>query len=700
MSNRLASATSPYLQQHADNPVDWWPWCDEAFAEASRRDVPVFISVGYSACHWCHVMADESFSDAGTAALINQHFVAIKVDREERPDVDAVYMRATAALTGQGGWPMSVFATPDGKPFFAGTYFPPEPRHGMPSFPQVLTALADAWDSRRDEVLASASGIVAQLAEINEVPSADAAPGVWQALEAVTQGFDPVNAGWGMQPKFPAPRLIDALLIKGETGTLDMAQRALEHMARGGIHDQIGGGFHRYSVDASWVVPHFEKMLYDNALLLGAYARGWRRTPTHSPVLRWLFERAVRGIVTWLTTDMLLESGAFAASMDADSLDLSGAHHEGIFYCWSPELLTEALGEEDAAWAAKVFHVTERGTFEHGLSTLQLVGVPDAERLTRIAERLLAVRDRRFFPARDDKVVASWNGWLIASLVWAAEVFGEESWLELARAAGEALWSIHWTDGVLRRVSRGGEAAPVAGFAEDYGAVASGFVHLAGATGDPAWLGRAVTLLDAALPLFAAPDGGFFDAAAASDLYERPREIADNPTPSGTSALIEALRLVGLLADRQDFIERADAAASTTWGSVERNPRFAASALGDLLVADEGRRGLRPAVVAVVDDSEAAITPATQAAWRMAPIGAAIVRGRTGQQGFAHWFEGRGVRQPGEYPLTKPLGAASEEYDEHDDVATGGTVYVCRGETCLPPASSVKEIRAALWQRS
>lgn len=702
MAQRLADATSPYLQQHAGNPVDWWPWGDEAFAEARRRDVPLFISVGYSACHWCHVMAHESFEDPAVAEKLNRGFVAVKVDREERPDVDAVYMRATTALTGQGGWPMSVFATPDGEPFFAGTYYPPEPRHGMPSFGQVLDALADAWAHRRGEVLDSASAIVGQLAEINALPAAAAPPGVRTVLESVVSGFDPINGGWGTAPKFPAPRLIDALLVRGDRGSLDLAQRALQHMARGGIHDQIGGGFHRYAVDPSWAVPHFEKMLYDNALLLGAYARGWRRTPRHEAVLRWQFERAARGIVTWLTGDMLLDSGAFAASMDADSLDLSGAHHEGIFYVWSPELLADALGPEDAAWAAKVFHVTERGTFEHGLSTLQLVGVPDAERLARVSGRLLQVRDRRFFPARDDKVVAAWNGWLIASLVWAAEIFAEESWLDLARGAAEALWSVHVRDGVLYRTSRGGVASGIAGFAEDYGAVASGFAHLAGALGDATWLRRAEQLLDAAVAVFAAPDGGFFDAPA-QDLYERPREIADNPTPPGSSALIEALRHVGLLADRADLAERADAAAATTWGSVERNPRFAASALGDLLVADEARRGLRPAVVVVVDEAAEAITPASRAAWRMAPAGSVILRGRPGTTGFAHHFDDRGVRPPGEYPLRRSPAAATEvpdDSDEHDDVEVGGTVYVCRGRTCFPPASTVKEIRAALWQRA
>lgn len=699
MPNRLADATSPYLSQHADNPVDWWPWGEAAFAEAARRDVPVFISIGYSACHWCHVMAHESFSDPEIAAVLNEHFVAIKVDREERPDVDAIYMRATTALTGQGGWPMSVFATPQGEPFFAGTYFPPQPRAGMPSFSQVLQALANAWTTRRTEVLESASSIVAQLSEINAIPTAQAAPSVRTALEDVASSFDPVNGGWGSAPKFPAPLLIDALLVRGDADGLDLAQRALEHMARGGLHDQLGGGFHRYSVDAGWVVPHFEKMLYDNALLLGAYARGWRRTPQHEPVLRWHFERAVRGIITWLSLDMRLESGAFAASMDADSLDLSGGLHEGIFYCWSPELLADALGPEDAAWAAKIFHVTERGTFEHGLSTLQLKGVPDGDRLADITARLMQVRDQRFFPARDDKVVASWNGWLISSLVWAAEIFGEPDWLELARAAGEDLWRVHWIDGVLRRTSRGSAASEVAGFAEDYGAVASGFVHLAGALGDATWLRRAETLVDAACAIFGAEDGGFYDAAQ-GDLFTRPRELADNPTPSGTSALIAALRGVGLLADRADLLERAEVAARTTWGVVERSPRFAASALEDLLISDEARRGLARAVVVAVDEADGAITDTSRAVWRMAPAGSVVVKGREGTAGFAHHFDDRGVREPGLYPLRAAVGPEPDEYDEHVDVETGGTAYVCRGTTCFAPASTLKEIRAALWQRA
>ncbi|MGC3994222.1 MAG: thioredoxin domain-containing protein [Propionicimonas sp.] len=661
---------SPYLRMHADNPIDWWEWGPEALAEAQASQRPILLSVGYAACHWCHVMAHESFSDAAVAAIVNPNFVAIKVDREERPDIDALYMKATQALTGSGGWPNTVFLTPDGRPFFAGTYYPPVPSGGMPSFTQVLEAIDAAWRERRDEADASASAITSHLADAFAPPAAEGDRlDVWAVLDEVSREFDPIHGGFGTAPKFPAPLLVDALLVKGEPGSLDVAQRTLDAMARGGIHDQVGGGFARYSVDAGWVVPHFEKMLYDNALLLGAYTRGWRRVPDHDPLLRAQFERAARGIVGWLERELRVPEGGFAASLDADSLDAHGRQHEGIYYCWTPELLADALGEEDGAWAAEVFHVTTSGTFEHGLSTLQLRGNPDATRLASVSDRLLAERQHRFAPARDDKVVAAWNGWAIDALVWAAEVFGEPGWLDLALGAAECVWRDHW-DGRLHRSSLGGAASAVAGFAEDYGAVALGFARLAAARGDAEWLRRAELLLDQALELFGADDGGFFDAAAdAEQLWARARDVSDNPTPSGTSALIAALRLVALLAERPDLEARANAAAATLVGILEQAPRFAGSALVDALVADEARTGLRPAVAVVVDDDP--MGERARATWRMAPIGTAVLTGPGGTPGFAHHFDDR---------------------SEPD-------VYVCRGTTCFAPTSDLAELRTALWSR-
>jgi len=709
MPNRLAGSSSDYLLQHAHNAIDWWPWSPEAFAEAERRAVPVLVSVGYSACHWCHVMAHESFEDAEVGALVNERFVAIKVDREERPDVDAVYMRATQALTGQGGWPMTVFTTPDGRPFFAGTYYPPAPAGGMPSFTQVCEAISDAWATRRDEVLGSASVIVEQLAQVNALPAADAPPEVWPSLDALSADFDLLHGGFGGAPKFPAPLVVDALLVKGEPGLLDLAQRTLEAMARGGIHDQVGGGFHRYAVDAGWVVPHFEKMLYDNALLLGAYARGWRRTPSDAEALRGLFERVVRGIVGWLEREMVTPSGGFAASLDADSADIRGMAHEGIHYVWSPELLADALGDDDAAWAASVFHVTTAGTFEHGLSTLQLRGAPDPERLARVTARLLEVRQQRFAPPRDAKVVASWNGWTIDALVTAAMVFGEPRWLDLALDAARVLWGVHWTADGLRRVSYDGVAGDAPGTAEDHGAVALAFGRLAGVTGDAAWLRHAVTILDRAVELFGADDGGFFDAAS-GDLFTRPRDVTDNPTPSGTITLAAALRHVGLLADRGDLVARADAAVATTWGTVAASPRFAPAALTEVLLADEARQGMRAAVAVVVDADGDPFNLAARACWRMAPAGTVIVSGRPGATGFAHHFDDRPVvRTPapritsasvGPGGLVRATTTDGEEYDDHEVVETDQTVYVCRGMTCFAPASTVQEIRAALWSRA
>ena len=693
MTNRLAESSSPYLLQHADNPIDWWPWTPAAFDEARRRDVPILLSVGYAACHWCHVMAHESFEDAEVAALVNENFVAIKVDREERPDVDAVFMKATQALTGQGGWPMTVFLTPDGRPFFAGTYYPPQPAHGLPSFAQLVTALADAWTSRRDEVLTSADAIVAHVAaEFGTLPTSGGLD-LARLSEQVSADFDPVHGGFGRAPKFPAPGLIDALLVTGEPASLDLAQRSLEAMLRGGIHDQIGGGFHRYSVDAGWVVPHFEKMLYDNALLLGSYTRAWCRTADHDRGLRLLFERVVRGMVRFLADDLQLEGGGFAASLDADSCDIRGMVHEGIYYAWSPELLRDALGEADAEWACEFFHVTEQGTFEHGLSTLQLRGTPDWDRLDGVLRRLREVRSVRFAPARDDKLVAAWNGFAIDALVNAALVFGEPDWLAMAEQAAQASWRL-MVDGEMRRSGLDGVAGDSSGMADDYGALALGYARLAGARGDAVWLQRAQRLLATALERFGAEDGGFHDAPTDGNgvqPFARARDTADNPTPSGTACLVAALRLVALLADRPELGTRADQATVTLRGVLQAAPRFAGWAFADALIADQAAKRLAPAVVVLVTPegadptggvrlsvdtaSGADLSELTRAAARMAPAGTALVVGPAGTPGFAHHFDDREARD-------------------------GKTIaYVCRGNVCFEPATDLPRLRSALWQR-
>ncbi|MGO4956540.1 thioredoxin domain-containing protein [Luteococcus sp. Sow4_B9] len=684
MPNRLAESTSPYLQQHAHQEVDWFPWGPEAFAAARERDLPLLVSTGYAACHWCHVMAHESFDDHDTAVLMNENFVSVKVDREENPDVDAVLMNATQALTGQGGWPMTVFLTPDGDPFFAGTYFPPVPTGNQPSFGQVLEALAGAWQDRRDEVLGSAQSITAQLRELNPVTSSDQVPGSRETLELLGKDYDMIHGGFGTAPKFPPAMVLDALLVKGDPTSLDMAQLTCEMMARGGLYDRVGGGFHRYAVDVGWVVPHFEKMLYDNALLLGSYTRCWRRTADHDGYKRELYEHVIYSTVEWLEREMRTESvegrpgGAFAASLDADSVDIRGMVAEGIYYVWNPELLEDALGEQDGGWARQVFHVHDAGTFEHGLSTLQLHGSPDRGRLTAVLEKLRAERENRFRPSRDDKVVAAWNGLLIDSLVTAAMVFGEAGWLELARDAAEAVWAVHvdQTTDVFVRTSRDGLAGTSPAVTEDHGALALGLARLAGATGDAVWQERAVWLVERALRLFGAEDGGFFDAAQTDELFTRPRDLTDNSTPSGTSSMVAALRLVGLLACRPDLVERADQAARTTWPLVANQPRFAGWSLADALVLEDARRGLRPAqVVVVLPEGSEGIDRLATAAFRMAPAGSAIVVGRAGTDGFGHLFDGREARD----------GQA--------------TAHVCRGEVCLEPTTDYTELKTPLWTR-
>ncbi|MGA8994205.1 MAG: thioredoxin domain-containing protein, partial [Nocardioidaceae bacterium] len=480
MANRLASATSPYLLQHADNPVDWWEWGPEAFAEAKRRDAPVLLSVGYAACHWCHVMAHESFEDAATAAYLNEHFTCVKVDREERPDVDAVYMQATTAMTGQGGWPMTVVLNHAGEPFFAGTYFPDRPRHGQPAFRQVLEALSQAWRSQREEVSRVATEVSEHLRQ--QVVLAGDEPLDERVLAAAVTTlageFDGTAAGFGTAPKFPPSMLLEFLLRHaartGSPQASGMADRTLRAMARGGIYDQLGGGFARYSVDRGWVVPHFEKMLYDNAQLLGVYARWWR--DKGDP----LAARVARETADFVLRELGTEQGGFASALDADTEGV-----EGRFYVWTPAQLREVLGDEDGAWAAQLLEVTETGTFEHGASTLQLLADPvgpTAERRWHdVRGRLLAARAARVRPARDDKVVAAWNGLAIASLAQAGRLLDEPRYVAAAVEAGRLLVGTHLRDGRLLRVSRDGVAGRHAGVLEDYGAVAAGALSLVAA---------------------------------------------------------------------------------------------------------------------------------------------------------------------------------------------------------------------------
>ncbi|SHL13736.1 hypothetical protein SAMN05443637_1192 [Pseudonocardia thermophila] len=664
MPNRLATATSPYLLQHADNPIDWWEWCDEAFAEAARRDVPVLLSVGYAACHWCHVMAHESFEDPEIARKVNEGFVAIKVDREERPDIDAVYMAATQALTGQGGWPMTCFLTPAGEPFHCGTYYPPTPRHGIPGFGQLLDAITRAWRTDGARVRGAAGEIAGKLADGASalLPPAPVDERVLaRAVEKLAESFDRGHAGFGSAPKFPPSMTCEFLLRHHErTGSepaLRMATATLAAMARGGLYDQLAGGFARYSVDAGWVVPHFEKMLYDNALLLRGYAHR-ARTSGDPLALRIADETAA-----FLLTDLRTPEGGFASALDADA-----AGEEGLTYVWTPAQLLEVLGAEDGAWAAELLSVTEAGTFEHGASTLQLRRDPDdPQRWARVRQALLAARAQRPQPARDDKVVTAWNALAVLALAEGGAALGRPDWVAAAVETADLLLRTHMVDGRLRRSSRAGVVGAAAGVLDDHACLAEALLALHQATGERRWLAAAVDLLDVAVAHFADPaaPGAFFDTADdAEALLHRPREITDNATPCGSAALASALVTASVLVhDGDRYRDRAEAALRRAGALIDAYPRFA----GHWAAAAEAllRGPLQVAVVGAGADELLA------AARRAAPGGSVVVAGEPDAPGV-------------------PLLA--------DRALVGGApaAYVCRGFVCDRPATTAAEVEEAL----
>src|ERR1700730_10500464 len=537
-TNTLAPATSPYLRQHADNPVHWRQWWPAALAEAAQRDVPILLSVGYAACHWCHVMAHESFEDDEVAAVMNAGFVCVKVDREERPDIDAVYMNATVALTGQGGWPMTCFLTPDGRPFYCGTYYP------KAGFLQLLSAVSSTWRDRRDEVEQASDHIASELQSMAGTPWGQPSSGPEvaaslcdDAVAAVLRDEDTVHGGFGGAPKFPPSALLEALLRHGgRTGSpqaLAAVRRTGTSMARGGMYDQLAGGFARYSVDNVWVVPHFEKMLYDNALLLRADAHWARRTG--DPLARRGTDEPARFLL-----DDLRDGDMFTSSLDADA-----DGREGSTYVWTPGQLTEILGDDDGQWAASVVGVTEAGTFEAGASVLQLHGDPDDQaRLDRVRAALLAARLTRPQPGRDDKVVTAWNGLAITALAEASVALDAPELADAATDCAAALLALHKVDGRLRPASLGGRVGESAAILEDHAMLASGLLTLYQLTTEAAWLTAATELLDIALTHFADHDspGRWFDSADDGErLLLRPTDPYDGATPSGASAIAEAL---------------------------------------------------------------------------------------------------------------------------------------------------------------
>jgi uncharacterized protein YyaL (SSP411 family) len=583
--NRLAGSTSPYLLQHAANPVDWYEWGDEAFDRARAEDKPLLVSVGYSSCHWCHVMAHESFESETTAALMNELFVNVKVDREERPDVDAVTMEATVGMTGSGGWPTTVFMTPDAKPFYAGTYFPSEPRHGIPSFPELLRAVAETWRERRDDVQRQASRIDDALrSTAGSGPSTEPLTSslLSEAARGIAATFEPAFGGFGRAPKFPAASTLELLLRRGDERSLEMVSKTLDEMAAGGFYDVVGGGFHRYSVDDRWLVPHFEKMLYDNAVLASTYLHAWVVTGT--PRYREIVEETLE----YVLRELGLPGGGLGSAHDADTDGV-----EGLTYTWTPE-------EADAVGLPR--ELLE--PFEHGRYVVR--GTLDPG----LRARVLAERDTRTQPFRDDKALASWNGLALAALAEAAYRLERPDWLDAAHALGEFLLGpLSAEDGRLLRATRDGRTSGHA-FLDDYANVAHGLLELHAATGDERWLLEAGRLALLAIELFADEErGGFFLAPADGDpRVARTKELQDSPVPSGNSMLAHVLLRLSRIWGDDELERRAVSVFRLVEPALRRAPGFFAWALCgiDLWLSP-------PREIAVVGDVESPVARAALA---------------------------------------------------------------------------------------
>ncbi len=678
--NHLAHETSPYLLQHAHNPVDWYPWGEEALSRAQAEDRPILLSIGYSACHWCHVMERESFSNEEIAALMNAEFVCIKVDREERPDLDAIYMQAVQLMTRRGGWPMTVFLTPQGVPFYGGTYFPPEDRPGMPAFPKVLRGVADSYRNRREQVLQGTEKLMQALQGRLSAPRGTryalevAIPDA--AIQHLQRRFDAANGGFGPMPKFPQPMTLDFLLRawhrSGDPAPRKMLEVTLNKMAHGGIYDHLGGGFHRYAVDARWLVPHFEKMLYDNALLSLLYLHAYQAFGQPE------YRRVAEETLDYVQRDMTSPEGAFYASEDADS-----EGEEGKFYVWSAEEIEAALGPADARLFGRYYGVSEGPNFE-GKNILHMPRDPDvatalasatpdqmAGALARGRGALLALRNQRVRPARDDKALASWNGLMLRSFAQAAAVLGRDDYRETALASGAFIMTQLYHDGRLHRTYRDGQAR-LNGYLEDYGAVGNGLLDLWELTFDPLWFMAAREMAEAIMRHFRDDERlGFYDTSDDHEpLILRPKELQDNAIPSGGALATELLLRLALLCGAPDYRAWATDTLGVLVPQLAENPQTLGHWLGALEFALSEPRGL-----AISGDPESADAQALLAVVRRA------------------------------YLPNLALAAGPPEGEAADLVAllTGrapvegrATAYLCRGFACEEPATSPEGLREQL----
>jgi len=663
MPNRLETETSPYLLQHADNPVDWYPWGDEAFRVAAERDCPVLLSVGYSSCHWCHVMAHESFEDPATASLMNDLFVNVKVDREERPDVDATYMEVLQATTGRGGWPMTVFLTADRKPLYAGTYFPAVARQGMPSFQTVLMAVADAWRHRRGELMTSAARL-ADLVGRTVSPDAELPPSsfVDEAVHTVLHHFDPVHGGFGTAPKFPQEPVLEFLLRAGTPEALEVVRVTLSAMARGGIRDHVGGGFARYSVDASWTIPHFEKMLYTNAQLARIYLRAGQTL--NEPA----FTEVALDTIGYLLHDLRLPTGGFASAEDADS---EGA--EGTFYLWDLDEIVDTVGPELSPLALATFGATGGGNFEgrnhltiadaHAGDKLGIDPLATRIMLTEIRRRLHERRSARRRPGLDDKVVTSWNGLAIRALAEAGAVVGDRRLVHAAQEAASFIRDSLVVSGRLMRSWRGGHPSGP-GFADDHASLALAYFALYQATGDASWFREAQRLVDTLIELFADSRGGFFTSGTDAETpLARTKDLTDSPMPSANAMAAEALFTTSMFTGRSDLRALAERTLLSSTAVARSSPMAAGHALGVLhTMLDDPRE------VAITGPAAAELAAVVWEEFRPGVVLAVDTTGRSAE--------------------TVPLleGRWSDET----------LAYVCRGFECDLPVSTTDDLRGLL----
>ena len=660
--NRLARETSPYLLQHAHNPVDWYPWSEEAFARAKAEDKPILLSVGYSACHWCHVMERESFENADTAAVMNRHFVSVKVDREERPDVDHIYMQAVQAMTGQGGWPMTVFLTPDGTPFYGGTYFPPIDRHGLPGFPRLLAALADAWTNRRADVLDNGRQLVASLGQESRLRAAGTLLTediLFSAFQGVSAQFDEEHGGLGGAPKFPQPMIWEFVLRFARRSDNPYARRmvhtTLVKMARGGMYDQLGGGFARYSVDPLWLVPHFEKMLYDNAQLASLYLHAWQAFA--DPECRRIAEETL----DYVLREMTDPAGGFYSAQDADS-----EGHEGKFFVWTADEIRAVLGAD--ADAAMAYWGVDRGSNFEGKSILWMPGEPDPARAAGWRRTLFEARERRVKPGRDDKVLAAWNGLMGRAFAEAGRALGRADYLAAARRNAEFVLDSMRVNGRLLRTWKAGQAK-LKGYLEDYAMVAAALLELYAATFDRLWLDEARGLADDILRLFWDEGiGGFFDTGADHErLIVRPRNLYDNAVPCGSSVAVEVLLRLAALTGEERYERHALSALRPIADLMSRHP----TAFGRFLCALDFHLGPRVEIALVAPTKIEETAPLAEEVfgrWLPNLVAAGMVSGHR---------EG-----PAGVPLLEGRAAIDGK----------ATAYVCRNYACELPVTD----RAAL----